>query len=188
MATQTFTNITKRLDNSYVIDRNGNPYHVPNEGEFAELWADVDVYALEHPDEVTPEALPPEPEPPTLEEARSAKLAEVMRSYQSAFAPIEKVYPAAEREGWPIQEDEAKAVLADPQAETPVLTALVQLRAKGETVADLAAKVLANAGQWRMIYALLTGQQQRMYGEVCGLTDVAEIQAYPVSYQLPTGL
>lgn len=36
--------------------------------------------------------------------------------------------------------------------------------ARSEHPRDLAAKVLANAGQWRMAYAYLTGQQQRMYG------------------------
>ena len=132
---------------------------------------------------------PPPPPAPTLDEARAARLAEVMRAYQAAFSPIEAVYPSAEREGWPIQEAEAKALLAAPQADpaeiAPVLSALVQLRARGETPADLAAKVLQNAGQWRMIYALLTGQQQRMYGEVSGLATVEEIQAYPVEYRLP---
>ncbi len=130
--------------------------------------------------------------PPTLEEARAAKLAQVMDAYQAAFAPIEAVYPSAEREGWPIQEAEARALLADPQADAatvaPVLSALVQLRARGETPADLAQKVLANAGQWRMVYAWFTGQQQRMYGEVSGLATVAEIEAYPVEYQLPEGM
>ena len=129
---------------------------------------------------------------PTLEEARAAKLAEVMSAYQAAFAPIEAVYPSAEREGWAIQEAEARTLLADPAADpatvAPVLSALVALRARGETPADLAQKVLANAGPWRMVYAWLTGQQQRMYGEVSGLEAVDEIQAYPVEYQLPEGM
>ena len=129
---------------------------------------------------------------PTLEEARAAKLAEVMGAYQAAFAPVEAVYPSAEREGWAIQEAEARALLADSQAEAasvaPVLSALVRLRARGETPAELAHKVLANAGQWRMVYAWLTGQQQRMYGEVSGLATVEEVQAYPVEYRLPEGV
>ena len=186
-----FRNIMKRADDSYVIEYNGFPYHVPNEGEFAELWREVHACALARPDEVTGE---PEEElkPPTLDEARAVKLAEIMRGYQAAFAPIEAVYPSAEREGWAVQEAEAKALLASPQANpaviAPVLSTLVQVRARGESPADLAARVLQNAGQWRMIYAYLTGQQQRMYGEVCGLTDAGEILAYPVVYHLPEGL
>ncbi len=125
-----------------------------------------------------------------LENAKAAKLAEVMHAYSAAFAPIEDVYPAAEREGWPLQEAEAKAVLADPATETPVLSALVELRGRGESVAELAAKVLANAEQWRMIYAYLTGQQQHMYAAVTALAGRAgvtaeEVLAYPVGYRMP---
>ena len=51
-----FENIVSRPDGSYVIDFNGNPYHVPNSGEFSELWARVNAYALDNPEEVTEDA------------------------------------------------------------------------------------------------------------------------------------
>lgn len=67
--------ITKRtIDNSYVIEKNGYPYHVPNEGEFADEWAEINAYAEAHPDEVTLEE-PPEPYEPTPEEIAEAELA-----------------------------------------------------------------------------------------------------------------
>lgn len=122
---------------------------------------------------------------PTLAEARTAKLSEVMSAYQAAFAPIEDVYPAAEREGWPIQETEARAVLADPKAKTPVLSMLIEMRGKKEKVKDLAAKILENATTWATVYAVLTGQQQRMYVEVSALGAVEAVQAYPVEYRMP---
>ncbi len=129
--------------------------------------------------------------PPTLEEAKAAKLAEVMAAYQAAFAPVEAVYPTAEREGWQIQEAEARAVLADPEGapETlaPVLSLLVQIRGRGETVADMAAKVLANAGQWRLLYASLTGQQQKMYADVSALSSLEAVRAYPTAFRMPEG-
>ena len=164
------------MGNAEVWDKKPDGYHTPEEWEI-----------LNAPPE------PLEPEPPTLEEARANKLAKIMSTYRKAFAPIEAVYPQAEREGWSIQEAEAKALQtagpeADPAEVAPVLSALVQLRARGETAADLAVKVLANATQWRMVYAYLTGQQQRMYGEVSGLGTVEEINVYPVVYQLPEGL
>ena len=130
----------------------------------------------------------PGPKVQTLEQARAAKLAEVLHAYQAAFAPIEAVYPAAEREGWPVQEAEAKSLLADAQAETPVLSLLAQLRGRGEAPAELAGKVLQNAAQWRMVYAFLTGQQQKMYAEVAALATAEAVQAYRVSYQLPEGM
>ncbi len=129
--------------------------------------------------------------PLTLEEAKAGKLAAVMAAYQAAFAPIEAVYPAAEREGWPIQEAEARAVLAEPESapETlaPVLSLLVQIRGRGEAVADMAAKVLANAGQWRLLYASLTGQQQKMYADVSVLSTVEAVAAYPTAFHMPEG-
>ena len=50
--------IYTRPDGSYIINR--GLYHVPNEGEWTELWAEIDAYAKEHPDIVQPE---PQPEP-----------------------------------------------------------------------------------------------------------------------------
>ena len=60
-----FENIIYRVaDSSYVIDKNGYPFHVPNEGEWAELWQEVNAYALANPNEVTiEEPYVPEPMP-----------------------------------------------------------------------------------------------------------------------------
>lgn len=163
------------------ISPQGNPeiWETKPEGYFT-----VNEWKAAHPEPASP--------PPSLDEARAAKLSEVMFGYQAAFAPIEAVYPSAEREGWAVQEAEAKALMASPQGDpaviAPVLSTLVQVRARGESAAALAARVLQNAGQWRMVYAYLTGQQQRMYGEVCGLADAGEVLAYPVVYHLPEGL
>ena len=84
-----FENITRRLDGSYIITRNGYPYHVPNENEFADLWEQIHAHALAHPEEVTPEALPPEPEPPTWEESRAAAVQAVKnRSWRAETGGI----------------------------------------------------------------------------------------------------
>lgn len=64
--------IHRTADDSYVIEKNGLPYHVPNEGEFAGEWAEVSAYALEHPEEVTEEA----PYVPSEEEIAAAAKAE----------------------------------------------------------------------------------------------------------------
>ena len=62
--------ITKRTtDNSYIIEKNGYPYHVPNEGEFAEEWAEINAYAEAHPEEVILE----EPYVPIEEEIAEAE-------------------------------------------------------------------------------------------------------------------
>ena len=61
--------IKRTTDNSYVIDKNGLPFHVPNEGEFADEWAEINAYAEAHPEEVILE----EPYVPTEEEIAEAE-------------------------------------------------------------------------------------------------------------------
>ena len=67
--------IKRTADNSYVIDKNGLPYHVPNEGEFADEWAEINAYAEAHPDEVILE----EPYVPTEEEIAEAEKQDAIR-------------------------------------------------------------------------------------------------------------
>ena len=50
--------IIERKDGSYVINR--GLFHVPNEGEWADLWTQVDAYAKDHPRNVKPEPSPEE--------------------------------------------------------------------------------------------------------------------------------
>lgn len=58
--------IHRTIDDSYVITKNGMPYHVyPYAAEFAEEWDAVFTYAEAHPEMVTEE----KPYVPTLEEA-----------------------------------------------------------------------------------------------------------------------
>ena len=69
--------IKRTTDNSYVIEKNGLPFHVPNEGKFADEWAEINAYAEAHPEEVILE----EPYVPTEEEiAKAEKQAAVHQS------------------------------------------------------------------------------------------------------------
>ena len=81
-----FGNIIVREDGSYVI--NEGMYHVPNEGEYSELWAQVDEYAKANPDKVTQEVVEPEHEPTQEEiEARIQKqLTDAVQNYLDAKA------------------------------------------------------------------------------------------------------
>lgn len=131
--------------------------------------------------------------PPTVEEAVQRKLAEIMAAYDAAFAPIEAVYPAKERETWAIQLAEAQNWLIDNAAQTPMLSVLIAARGMGESMADFTAKVMENNAQYRLLAGSLTGQQQRMYRDVNSMATApgittAEIMAYPVNYALPEGL
>lgn len=48
-----YKNIQKKADGSYVLEKNGMPYHVPNTGEFAEEYEFINKYAEAYPEEVT---------------------------------------------------------------------------------------------------------------------------------------
>lgn len=81
-----FSNIIHRMfDDSYVITKNGKPYHVyPYAAEFAELWDEVFAYAEANPECVTEEQpyVPPLPE---LDGLRAAKLAEIAAGHDAAL-------------------------------------------------------------------------------------------------------
>ena len=70
--------IYTRPDGSYVI--NQGLYHVPREGEWAGLWAEVDAYAKAHQEAVTDEPTPPEP---TFERLKERKLIELISAFEA---------------------------------------------------------------------------------------------------------
>lgn len=76
MYTWKSTVIIRCSDGSYRINYMGYPdYHVPNTDRWATLWAEIDAYAREHPEQVTDEPAPPQPtERELLEIARNNKL------------------------------------------------------------------------------------------------------------------
>lgn len=68
--------IYTRPDGSYLL--NQGIYHVPNEGEWIDLWKQVEEYVKAHPEVVKAEPTPPEP---TLEELKDAKLSELASKF-----------------------------------------------------------------------------------------------------------
>ena len=67
--------IYTREDGSFVITYNGYPFHVPNEGEYVDLYKEVSEYANNHPEQVMPEEVL---EPPVEEKTFSQVKAEVL--------------------------------------------------------------------------------------------------------------
>ena len=77
--------IHRTADDSYVITKNGFPYHVyPYAAEFAEEWDAVFAYAEAHPECVTKEQ-PYGPPVPTFDDLRAAKLAEIASGHDAAL-------------------------------------------------------------------------------------------------------
>ena len=48
-----YKNIQKRADGSFVLEKNGYPYHLPNTDEFKEEYEFVEKYAAAYPEEVS---------------------------------------------------------------------------------------------------------------------------------------
>jgi hypothetical protein len=74
---QDFGNIIKRPDGSFVITKNGLPYHVPDMEGFEEEFAEVSAYAALNPGKVEMEQPPPPPAPPSPEELAQARIAAI---------------------------------------------------------------------------------------------------------------
>ena len=90
--------IRRVADGSYVI--NNGLYHVPNNDEYAEKWADVNAYALKHPDMVTDEQpyVQPEEERLAIEAAKAKAAAEAQRIPDVEDATIDLAEYIAELE------------------------------------------------------------------------------------------
>lgn len=69
-------------------------------------------------------------------------------------------YSDAERETWAVQEEEAKAVLADAEADAPLLSQLAD--ADGITVAAMATKVMTNAGLFKAASGAILAAQRTL--------------------------
>ena len=153
--------IKRTIDNSYVIEKNGLPYHVPNEGEFTEEWAEASAYAQAHPDEVTLE-YPPEPIEPTFEELVAAKRAEIWGTGDAILAQVKANFTQAEIESWSKQEQGAKDIQAgDTSTEAAQFVAAIA-QGRGIEVFALVAKILANVESYGALSAAVIGEQQRL--------------------------
>lgn len=73
-----------RADGSFVILKNGMPYHVPNEGEYAEEWKQVKEFADENPDKVKSE--------PSYEEQQKAREAQEQQNIPPEQLLTREVY------------------------------------------------------------------------------------------------
>lgn len=170
--------IIKRKDGSFVIEKNGFPYHVPK--DWAEEWNNVNAYIKDHPDDVTDEPSPPEP---TLDELKAIKLSEINVSYDTAASSLVATYPETELLTFDKQESEARAWMADNSAETP----LVDMLAAGRQIdkAELARRIIAKADAFALATGYLTGQRQR-YEDLLGEAQTVEaVEAIVPEYKMP---
>lgn len=170
-----YENIIHRVaDDSYVITKNGMPYHVcSNVKEYEEEWKAVSAYAKMHPECVTTEQ-PYIPPVPTLEEAKAAKLAEINTAANKTIAALTTTYPDREISTFDKQEAEARAYMADPEAPTPLLSALA--KARDIDMDELVKRVIAKADAFAAASGYIIGQRQALEDQIDACRTVKEVQ------------
>lgn len=177
--------IHRTSDDSYVITKNGFPYHVyPYAAEFAQEWDEVFAYAEAHPECVTEEQ-PYVPPVPTLEQTKAAKLSEINKAADAAIATLTATYPDREISTFDKQESEARAYVADATASTPLLSALAE--ARGISLPDLVERVLAKADAFAVASGSIIGQRQALEDRLDACTTLEEVQGITVDISMPGG-
>ncbi len=125
--------------------------------------------------------VPAPADPATLRAALSAQLA---GEYERRMQIIATGYPPSERESWPVQTGEARALLADPATATPWIDAAAA--ARGLDRLELAQRIVAKDDAYRVIHGTLTGARQALE-DVIGAAgdDVQALQAIDVTAGWP---
>lgn len=92
--------------------------------------------------------------------------------YDQRMQIIAAGYPTSERESWPVQMEEARALVADPAAATPWIDAAALARGLDRQV--LAERICAKDDAYRQIHGALTGTRQRIEDLIDAAQDDAE--------------
>lgn len=117
-----------------------------------------------------------------LDHAKAVKMQEINDGYERAIAALTPTYPDTERLTFDKQESEARALEANADAETPLLTALAAGRHIDKT--ELARRVIAKADAFAVASGYLTGQRQRMEDLLDKAQSLADVQNIVVTYSL----
>jgi len=92
-----------------------------------------------------------------MEPAEAEQL--IREKYDRQLAELGKPYLENEQKSWAVQEQEARAYIADATATVPYITTMATTR--GIPVAIMAAKIIENADLFRAESARILGEQQK---------------------------
>jgi hypothetical protein len=91
--------------------------------------------------------------------------------YRRRMQVIAAGYPLSERESWPVQTQEARALEADPAAATPWIDAAALARGLDRLV--LAQRIRDKDDAYRQVHGLITGTRQRIEDQIEAVADDA---------------
>lgn len=89
---------------------------------------------------------------------------------------VKSNYPESEVLSWSKQETEARAYLADPSAETPLINALSS--ARGVPKAELAQRVVAKSNLFAAVSGAIIGKRQALEDALAALPDEGSIETH----------
>lgn len=109
-----------------------------------------------------------------VERGRLHKL--VNEQYAQRMSAVALPYPQYERESWPIQLQEAQALVADPAAAAPWIGACAAQR--GLECGELAQRILTKDSAYRFISGQLTGARQAHEDAIEALQELEALRSY----------
>ncbi len=128
------------------------------------LWPNTNPDYLAYKRWLADGGVPLPPEPPPAAELRAQLLAALAAEYESRMAVIASGYPPSERESWHVQTQEARALLADPDAATPWIDAAAA--ARGLDRLELASRIVAKDDLYRVVHGTLSGIRQAFEDQI----------------------
>lgn len=123
------------------------------------------------------------PPPPTLDQLKAAKLAQLVTQAQAQADALTAGYPQFEMDTWPDQKAEATAWNRDNTAATPCLDALAKYR--GIDRVAYIQKTLAKVTAFQAAGLYLAGTKQRLEDAIKAAADQAALDAIAVDFTLP---
>jgi len=101
---------------------------------------------------------------PTPQEVHRGKLEQLNADAEAQLAAIRAKYPLSEILSWPKQEAEARAHVVGKGADTPLLSAMAEIR--GMTLDELAGRVIGKADVYTALVAQVIGNRQKAEDEL----------------------
>ena len=120
----------------------------------------------------------------TLEEAKTAKLAEINGACDGILKAAVKTYPGTEVMTFDQQVSEARAYMTDPSSTVPLLASLAS--ARGIELQDLVGRVLAKRDTYSLLSGAVIGQRQALVDQLDACTSVEEVNAMTVNIVMPS--
>ncbi|MBD3610539.1 MAG: hypothetical protein HUJ30_08320 [Gammaproteobacteria bacterium] len=109
----------------------------------------------------------PVPESPASHATR--RIADMKAACDVTLLEITSLYPSAERETWPKQEQEARAYAADPVTPVPFIQGLAT--ARGITVDEQVSRIITKADAYAATAAAAIGKRQKLEDQIQSIVD-----------------